>query len=84
MPPITVPPSESKIVDTVQVALVNKSEGDVPNRSEIQAKLTQIKKDPTFSTIQSDLVKRVSEWLDSYGCPPEDKAKILDDLDSYR
>lgn len=56
----------------------------IPTRNEIQAKITQIRNDPTWSTIDSDLVQRVSDWLVSIGCPTEDREKILDDLKSYQ
>lgn len=55
----------------------------VPTRDEIQAKITQIKQDPTWSTIWSDLVTRVQAWLDDMECPQVDRVKILDDLRSY-
>lgn len=44
-----------------------------PTRQQIQEKLTE-----TNSDFQA-----VSDWLDEVECPDTDKAKILDDLDSY-
>ena len=56
----------------------------VPNRTDIQAKIDEIRQDPTFSTIRDDLLAKVGQWLDAVSCPATDKEKILDDLPSYR
>lgn len=64
----------------------------IPTRTQIQEKLDEIRADPTFSTIQEDLVKRMDEWLDSLDIPKtvvvageevNPKERILDDLKSY-
>ena len=55
----------------------------VPNRTEVAAKIVEIKQDPTWSTIWEDLEKRVAEWLDEVECPEKEKQMIVDDLRSY-
>lgn len=68
------------------------SPGKIPTRIDIQKKIDQIKKDPTFSTIKEDLIKKISEWLDTLNIPKiviiagekkNPKEMILDDLGSY-
>lgn len=49
----------------------------VPTRTEIQTKINQTQ------GMQSDKRNAVANWLDTIECPPEDKEKILDDLESY-
>ena len=56
----------------------------VPTRNEVQEKINQIKKDPSWSTIRVDLVTRLVQWLIEIKCPDKDQEKILDDLDSYQ
>lgn len=64
----------------------------IPDRVQIATKIEEIQQDPTFSTIWSDLVERMEDWLQEIGCPNQaiiagqtvnPKEQIIDDLKSY-
>ncbi len=66
--------------------------GPIPTTLEIQNQIDEIKADPSFSTIRSDVVKGVSAWLDTLNLPPtiirfgeavNPKEVIMGSLDSY-
>ncbi len=71
-----------KVGDTIKIGTTESY--NVPTRTEIAKQIELIRKDKTWSTIESDLVLRLDKWLDKLNCPREDKEKILDDLGSYR
>lgn len=64
----------------------------IPTREQIYNKIIEIKADPAFSTIKSDLKAKLAAWLDSLDMPEtiivggeevNPKRQILEDLDSY-
>jgi hypothetical protein len=63
----------------------------IPTRSDIQSKIDEIRKDPNFSTLRSEVIEKISVWLDSLKLKPvirfgeeiDPKQMILDDLDTY-
>jgi hypothetical protein len=64
----------------------------IPSRKQIQAKIDKIKSDPAFSTLRSEVIEKVSLWLDSLKMPAtviqfgeeiNPKQKILEDLETY-
>jgi hypothetical protein len=63
----------------------------IPTRSDIQSKIDEIRKDPNFSTLRSEVIEKISVWLDSLKLKPvirfgeeiDPKQMILHDLDTY-
>lgn len=49
----------------------------IPTRTQIQDKINEAKQ------AEENIETFVSDWLDSIGCPEENKTKILSDINSY-
>jgi hypothetical protein len=64
----------------------------IPTRIMIQRKIDRIKSDPQFSTLRSEVIEKITIWLESLKMPQtitqfgeevNPKEKILQDLDTY-